>query len=142
MNQVARTAPTAPLPNVAGSRASAAKRHGVASFDNGPVEQLGGKVGVSFNDAALAYENEGRGFSRQRDTAAQQNQTGLSAPSQVFAAIFEIDDAAGASAEQAAVAGSRGFAGLLAKAIHTYEANARVISGNNNTLGASVSLTL
>ena len=140
MNQVAKAASTLPAANVAGPRAPAG-RTSAASLDSGPVEPTGGKLGVTYNDAALAYENEGGGSSPQRDSAAPQNQNGLNAPPQAFAAIFEIDDTVPAG-EQAKVAGSRGFAGLLAKAIHTYEANARVVSGTNNTLGTSLSLTL
>lgn len=113
----------------------------VASFGS-TVEQLYANAGPSFNPAAFGYTEEFRpSVDRDANRRNRQNTPGVfSAPSQTFAAILEGGDQffSGGDAD----ARSSRFGGLVSKAIETYETNARVVTGNNNVLGTSVSLVL
>jgi hypothetical protein len=113
----------------------------VASF--GPtVEQLYANAGPSSNPAAFGSTEEFRpSVDRDANRRSRQNAPGVfSAPSQTFAAILESSDQFFSGGD--AAARSARFGGLVSKAIEIYETNAKVVTGNNNVLGTSVSLVL
>lgn len=115
----------------------------VASY--GPsVEQLYASAGPSFNPAAFGFAEEGRpALGRDSNRRSRQNAPGVfSAPTQTFAAILESGDQFFAGGAGAGSVRSTRFGGLVSKAIEIYENNAKVVSGTNNVLGTSVSLTL
>ncbi len=141
MTQVFKTAP-ATTTAVAGGRLAAGVRN-VAVVDPTAVEETNPNVGASFNDAtflshdfAHRYSNEGG------QHPGGQGGGGFITPSRVFAAMIAFQENAGDPGQRGVVTRSREFAGLVAKAIHIYETNAKVISGNHNTLGTSLSMTL
>lgn len=114
----------------------------VASY--GPsVEQLYASAGPSFNPAASGFPEEGRpALGRDTNRRSRQPTPGVfSAPTQTFAAILESGDQFFSGGEPGAVRSAR-FSGLVSKAIEIYEKNAKIVTGTNNVLGTSVSLTL
>ena len=114
----------------------------VASFSPS-VEQLYANAGPSFNPASFGYTEEGHpSLDRDNQRRARQNTPGVfTAPSQTFAAILESGDQLFGSGGSGSIRSTR-FGGLVSKAIEIYETNAKVVTGNNNILGTSVSLVL
>lgn len=110
------------------------------------MEGISAGVGVNFSDITFRFENEQQHVDGERARSggsqlSSRAQGKFSAPSQIFAAMFEMTGAFGQDGGRAA-AGGRGFAGLTAKAVHVYETTSRVIHGANNPLGASLSISL
>lgn len=140
MATVPRAVPIVPPPNVSTNRNVVTSR--VASVPSG-VDELQTSSGVSFETAEFRFrEDDHSFFDRRNNRSSRQQQTGLfTAPTQAFTALFESgsdrpDDNAPGNVK------TPRFAGLVSKAIAIYETNARVLSGESNILGTSVSLVL
>jgi len=140
-----------PLPapaNVSNSRLGPPTRVVSASSSSSSVEELPGGEGVAFDSAQFGYFDEPGSFDRRGDGDRNQNfnhhSGGVNAPTQTFAAMLET--AGGASGRDNAD-GTRNVdatpsPGLVSKVISIYETNARIVSGDMNILGTSVSLVL
>lgn len=137
MNQVAKTEQAVSVP---GSRPVAGMRN-IAAVERMAVEEVTSRTGITFNDAAYMYRDFGREIPRQRENSLPYNPGRFNTPSQTFVILFQLNDvsgnAGGGPGDQI-----KGFAGLVAKAISTYEANARVLSGTENARGSSLSMIL
>ncbi len=140
MATVPRAVPIAPPPNVSTNRNVGISR--VASVHSG-VDELQTNSGVSFDTGDFRFrEDDHSFFERGNNRSSRQHQTGLfTAPTQAFTALFESgsdrpDDNAPGDVK------TPRFAGLVSKDISIYETNARIISGEINILGTSVSLVL
>ncbi len=141
MTQVVKTALTTATA-VAGGRLAAGARN-VAVVDPTAVEETNPGVGASFNDASfLSHDFAHRHSNEGNQHPGGQDGGGFNTPSRDFAAMIAFQENAGDPGQRGVVTRSRGFAGLVAKAIHIYETNAKVISGNHNVLGTSLSITL
>lgn len=141
MAQIGRTMPASATTTVAASRPAAGASN-VASVNRAPVEALNPKLGTSLEDAFLfqAYQNGGQPSPEQH---AEENGQGLvRATSQAFAAFLEFDSGNDSAAEAGSRGGLTSFAGVLARAISTYETNARVISGSMVARGSTLSVNL
>ncbi|OHC73344.1 MAG: hypothetical protein A3G18_12390 [Rhodospirillales bacterium RIFCSPLOWO2_12_FULL_58_28] len=138
MSQVSNLSTTSVVP---GNRAPTGLSS-IASFERHPIEGISGGVGVSFNDASFRFENEKQDVDDRKARSGGNYAGGrFNAPSQTFAAMFEVGDAFSHGTGYAA-AGGRGFVGHIAKAVHVYETTSRVVHGHNNPLGASLSISL
>ncbi len=138
---------TVPLPapaNVANSRLGPSTRV-VSSSPS--VEELPSGAGVSFDGAAFGYSQEpssfDRGGGRDREQNFSHHPGRFNAPTQAFASLLE--SGGGTAGGEPGAAGDSNvvrFPGLVSKAIEAYESNAKIISGEINILGTSVSLVL
>lgn len=141
MAQIGRTTPTSATTTLAASR-STAGAGGVASVTRAPIEALHAKLGTSLEDAFLSHGNENG------DQLAPENHPGdpamglLRSTSQAFVAFFEFDSGNEADGESGSRGGLTSFAGVLARAIATYESNARVIHGSVVPRGQKLSFSL
>ncbi len=114
----------------------------VASHGGSSVEELPEGASVSFDngafgfrqDAPTAFDHNGG----REQQAPRHRAGGINAPSQTFAALMESSEGGNGAGNGVAAP----FAGIVAKAISIYETNARIVSGENNILGRSVSLVL
>lgn len=120
---------------------------GVAS--GGAVEEPVSGQGISFNVGEFLFQDYGR--SPGNETGGEQNSdpharygSRFKAPSQAFAAMLEVpalqdgNFRSGVSGD----APRKGSAGLLTRAVATYEMNAKVISGGLEPKGTNFSFTL
>ena len=141
MATVPRAVPVAPLPNVSANRTVGATR--VASSAGG-VDELQTSFGVSFDTAEFRFHDDDHAFfERGNNRSSRQHQTGLfTAPTQAFAALFENGGSNRQDDNAPGDIKTPRFAGLVSKAIAIYETNARIISGENNILGTSISMVL
>ncbi len=141
MATVPRAVPVAAQPNVPANRFGSASR---ASTTSQNVDELQTSSGVSFNSAQFRFHEDDRTFlDRGGDRRSRHSQTGLfTAPTQAFAAMFGGSDSSNPGGSSAADVKSPRFAGLVSKAISIYENNARVVAGDINVLGTSISIAL
>jgi len=118
----------------------------VVSYAGNSVEELPEGANVSFDGAAFGFRQEApSSFDRDgsRDQHPHQHTGRLNAPSQAFAAMLEAEETGGAGGGRATGdAPASPLAGVVAKAIQIYETNAKVVGGESNILGTSVSLVL
>lgn len=115
----------------------------VASISQPTIESPNGGAGLAFDTTTFAFREDPRGFASNDNHQQRQPWTGttLLASSQTFAAIME--SGSGAAADAAArTSGARHFQGVLSKAISTYETNAKIIHGQLEPRGMSVSMRL
>ena len=141
MAQIGRTAPASATTTVAVNRPTAGASN-VASLNRTPIEALNQKLGTSLEDAFLF-----QGYESGRQAAPEHHpgESGMGlvrATSQAFAAFLEFDGGAETGNEVGSRGGQTSFAGVLARAISTYETNARVISGSAVQRGATLSFNL
>ncbi len=120
----------------------------VVSYAGNSVEELPEGASVSFEsaafdfrqDAASSFDRNGGGHEQR---APRQSIGGFSASSQTFAAMLETPGAGGVGSRNAAGDDAQApLAGVVARAIQIYETNAKIVSGESNILGTSVSLVL
>ena len=137
MSQVAKTEQAISVP---GSRPGAGMRN-IAMSDRTEVEELSSQVGVSFNDASFLFRDFGKETLAKKKDPQTYNSTNFTTSSQTFAALFQVK-AFGEEGGRSSGDLARRFSGVVSKAIDIYETNARVISGTNNVLGSSFSMTL
>lgn len=140
MATVPKVAPAPTPANASNLRSGPPSR--VASLGSS-IDELQGGNSVAFNSGAFGFREEGRSSFDQGGGGRQGNHlhTGIvNAPTQAFAALLE-----GRSQESQGRAGdvtSPQFAGIVARAIAIYEANANILSGTQNVLGTSISIVL
>ena len=119
----------------------------VVSYAGNSVEELPGGAGVSFDSAAHGFrQNAPSSFDRNGGHEQQppRHHSGrINAPSQTFAAMLELPETAGGENKNAAGDGpATPLPGDVARAIAIYETNAKIVGGESNILGTSVSLVL
>jgi len=142
MSKVSPTAAPA-IANVATARMSGAPVSGM-----GRVEELSSSGALSFDAAQFGFQNapnnnldDGRTLNEDRRRNPNMGRGRFSAPNETFARILEgqLDTVRGGRADN-----GRGkvFAGLVSKAISTYELNAQVISGTLPRRGMALSMRL
>lgn len=141
MAQIGRTTPASATTAIAANRPTAGASN-VASVTRSPIEALNPKLGTSLADAFLfhAYQND-----NQSPPDHHTGETGgglVRSTSQAFAAFLEFDAGQDVGAESGSRGGMTSFAGVLARAIDTYETNARVISGSDVPRGSTLSVSL
>lgn len=142
--------------SMVGGRMPAGMRN-VASTDRSAlVESSASRTGIGFQDSAFLYQGyfgpknfddeeqqgNGQGYQRRPSTPLLGR---LDATSQTFAAVMESQSLRTASLIGEDGLGSpRAFANLVAKAIDTYETNARVIRGEGSAVsrGGTLSISL
>ena len=118
----------------------------VVSSSSPSVEELPGGEGVNFDSAAFGHFEEPSSFDRGhggRNQNFNHHPGSLNAPTQAFAAMLETGGPAGTDN----LDGTRNeekppTPGLVSMVISTYETNAKVVSGEMNILGTSVSMVL
>ncbi len=141
MNQIARVA-VPNSPSVTGvSRTAKGGLSPVRMGNSEPIDALNPQPGISYNDAALAYEDDSRSSLGHKSRFSQAS-GGFNAPSQSFAAMFEGPYSGKSGATVSGTESKKFMNLLLPKAISIYEANARIISGTEKSIGSSLSLTL
>lgn len=143
MALVAKTGATTATASAVAARYAGASPT-VASISQPTVESPNGGVGLAFDTTTFAFREDARGFASNDNHQQRQapwTGTTLLAPSQTFAAILEGSGAATGDAAARAT-GARHFQGFLSKAISTYETNAKIIHGQLEPRGTSVSMRL
>lgn len=115
----------------------------VASISQPAVESPNGGVGLAFDTTTFAFRDDPRGFAHNDNERRQAPWTGntLLASSQTFAAIMESGGGAAGEAGTRSNA-ARHFQGFLSKAIATYETNAKIVHGQLEPRGTTVSMRL
>ena len=128
-------------PNVTGGRMSAGARN-MAAVDPGPISELNPGFGVFYNDAMLRFQDYGRGAGDRRHAPQLPNAQRFDTPSEAFAQVYEESQQSGDVGRPLEGIDGPSFRGTLARAIDIYETNMRVVSGNTNVLGESLSINL
>ncbi len=141
---IPRTAP-APVP-ASTNNARLGPPSRVASYGSS-VDELPGGASVSFESAAFGFRQDAPSSFDRNGGHEQQppgyHNGGINAPSQTFAAMLEAPETAGGGSKDAAGNGpATPLPGVVARAIEIYETNAKIVSGEGNILGTSVSLVL
>ena len=133
--------------NVSNTRLGPPTRVISPSSSSSSVEELPGGEGVAFDSAAFSHYDESSSFDRGGNRGQNQNFNqhpgSLNAPTQAFAAMLEAGGPSGTDNSD----GTRNedtppSPGLVSMVINTYENNAKVVSGEMNILGTSVSMVL
>lgn len=145
MAMIPRTGPLPAPANVANSRLGPSTR--VHSSSSSSVEELPSGAGVTFDGGTFGYYGEPSSFDRggggDRQQSFSRHPGRFNASTQAFTSLLE----SGGGAEVGGPggggdSGSVRVSGLLSKAIKIYETNAKIVSGEINILGTSVSLVL
>ncbi len=140
MTQVGKIGSPAPLPSVPGGRMVPGAR-GVTSTDRPEVKGISPRAGVSFDDAAFGDDDNA-------PPGEEDKAGGPDAPlvftttTQAFAAMFDVSASAKNPGGPATGAQSHASAELRSRAIETYEANAKIVSGAGPARGGSFKLNL
>ena len=119
----------------------------VASDAYPEVQPLGAGTGVMLGAAEFSYEQGRRGFdiaydSRRGQRSVPQSWSLIQTPSETFARILE-SIVGGVEGAPGTVGGpARRFQDVIARAIATYEANAKIIHGETVLVGGAVSIRL
>lgn len=141
---IPKTAPAQAPANAANTRLGPPSR--VVSYAGNSVEELPGGAGVSFESAAFGFRQDApSSFDRNGGHEQQppRHHSGrINAPSQTFAAMLEFPETASGNKNAAGKGPKAPFPGVVARAIAIYETNAKIVSGESNILGTSVSLVL
>ncbi len=140
MAQIPKIAP----PTTASTQSSrmVAGMRNVATVDSASIEEASPTFGVPFNDTAFFSHEFGHDDSAKGSRQPAGQSGGFDAPSETFVSMVEGRDGFAAKSGPGGVRTNRNFAGLVNRAIRTYEETAKVIAGNNRVLGTSLSLTL
>ncbi len=141
---IPRTAP-APVPaNTGNARLGPSSR--VVSYAGNSVEELPEGTSVSFESAAFGFRQDApAAFDRNgghEQPSARHHSGSINAPSQTFATLLEAPETAGGSRNAAGDGPAAPLPGVVARAIEIYETNAKIVGGESNILGTSVSLLL
>lgn len=130
--------------NVANSRLGPPTR--VHSSSSSSVEELPSGAGVTFDGGTFGYYGEPSSFDRggggDRQQSFSRHPGRFNASTQAFASLLESGGGAEVGGPGGGDSGSVRVSGLLSKAIKIYETNAKIVSGEINILGTSVSLVL
>ena len=144
MAQVSRTAAATSAPGAQSAHRPVSNIRGVANTEGGPVEASNAGTGVANHEGFSLFQDYGEDEPRERGGRQQGTPVHLArvtTTSEAFASAM-AEDMGGETGGRTSVRGSRGFAGLLARAIKTYEANAQVIHGEVKTRGEAMSFVL
>jgi|SaaInl4_150m_RNA_FD_contig_21_1656906_length_598_multi_4_in_0_out_0_1 hypothetical protein len=139
MAQIPKNLPASTATSVTSGRLQGGVRS-VASSDSSPIQELSSQESVLFNDALL-YQEEDEPNRRRRHSSARDPLIEYAGSTQTFAAVFEESNARGTGGNVQQVK-SKGFAGLMVRAINVYEENVRVIQGTSEQRGTNLSMTL
>ncbi len=140
MAVVPKPVPVATQPSVSANRTGASSR--VASHER-DVDELHSSTGVNFDSANFRFHEEDRSLFDRSGGNSRQRQTGLfTTPTQAFAAMFDSGGVGRSEDNSSSAVKTARFGGLVSKAISIYEDNAKVVSGEANVLGTSISLVL
>ncbi len=142
---IPRAAPAHAPTNVANARLSPPSR--VVSYAGNSVEELSEGASVSFESAAFGFRQDAPSSFDQNANHEQRTPGrhigNFNASSQTFAAMLEARETAGGGNRDAAGDGfATPYTVVVAKAIQIYETNAKIVGGESNILGTSVSLVL
>ena len=142
---IPRAAPAQAPANATNVRLGPSSR--VVSYAGNSVEELPQGASVSFESAAYGFRQDApSSFDRNgsHDQHPPRHHTGgINAPSQTFAALLESPETAGGGNRNAAGDGpATPLPGVVARAIEIYETNAKIVGGESNILGTTVSLVL
>ena len=142
---IPRAAPAQAPANASAPRLSPPSR--VVSYAGNSVDELSGGASVSFESAAFGFRQDAPSSfdhnSGHEQHPPRPHTGGINAPSQTFAAMLEAPETVGGGNSNAAGDGpATPFPGVVARAIEIYETNAKIVSGEGNILGTSVSLVL
>lgn len=141
MALVVRVVPTA-APNGVATRPPPGVRN-VATVSLSQVEPLEPKVGNSYDETAYLFQEYGERHPREDHDRGRPGPP-LVAPSssRAFAEVFETNQPAGTGHYRVWGSNAAFFAEFLGKAIHLYENNAKVITGEDEKRGGSLNLHL
>lgn len=140
--------------NTTHSRATAARPAAmVASWDMSQLDELDPSVAVNFDDSSsLLPEDFGHELKQQpkhQQDEYPQRQRRHNGPvhsnttNETFDALFRLTDFTGTEVEaKPYVRGTKGFGGLLQKAVHLYEDNAKIIRGEMIPRGSNLRLAV
>lgn len=141
MAQIGRATPASATTTIAANRPMAGASN-VASLSRTPIEALNPKLGTSLEDGFL-FQGFLAGRQPEPERSPAEPALGLvRSTSQAFAAFLEFETGPELGNEVGSRGGQTSFAGVLARAINTYETNARVISGSMVPRGATLSVNL
>lgn len=144
MAQVTRTAATNPASAAHGAHRPVTNIRGVANAEGSAVEGTDSGVGITNQNSFFQYEDFSENGSNRRGGGHHTTPHHLArveTSSETFVSMLDGTMEAEARG-RIEVRGSRGFAGLLTRAIRTYETNAQVIHGENKTRGENMSFVL
>ena len=136
---------TAQVVSVVPARLPGAVRH-TPAYDRGTaVEETAPLIGARF-DHALTHGPEREflkdSFAQEEHHRPSNNPGVIDAPSEIFISLFQ-NNVVDSGASGGGKGGVRGFAiALMARAVNIYETNAKVISGEYITRGASLNFIL
>ncbi len=138
---IPKAAPAPPPTSVSTTRRSGPPSR-VASLGSS-IDELQGGNGVAFDSGAFVFREGGHSsFGQGGDRRGSHHPIGIvNAPTEAFAALLESggrDFRDGGAGDVK----TPQFAGVVSRAISIYEANANILSGNNNVLGTSISIIL
>ncbi|MEO5337069.1 MAG: hypothetical protein H7841_09270 [Magnetospirillum sp. WYHS-4] len=119
---------------------------GTASTEASAVQGISADVGVANQEInyrfGTAFQDQGAGRHAPERQPARMISRVMTSPD-TFAAVLRANAGVEQKGERNGTAeGGRGFGGLLAKAIGTYETNARVVAGQNKFRGTVFSMAL
>lgn len=145
MAQVPKLTASPAVQSAAATRPAPGSR--VASISTSSADQPNAITGTQLDAAPFGFENSQPELNNREDGRRQgqdrrQHLGVLNAPSQAFAELLEYEAPTTASAGAGASNRERAFAGLVSKAIATYETTAKIIHGDSLVLGTEVSVTL
>ncbi|MDP7241394.1 MAG: hypothetical protein QGF38_08860 [Rhodospirillales bacterium] len=143
MAQVVKPASTGALTPLPGGRQPAGTRS-VATVESAPIEGVNPPGGISYEDSAFLFQDYSQGrrsHDRNQGPVRNPQTRGVNTPSQMFAAIFEINQVTNAGGTSG-VSGTTIGAGLLSRAIDIYESNTKAIAGNEAVRGSTISVNL
>ncbi len=117
---------------------------GLSSSDGAPIDGLNGGVNVTNSESGFLFDDFRDDGEEQREPEHRQpiHLARVDINSETFATVLKADMTQSEADGRASARGASGFAGLLKKAISTYETNARVIAGEEKFRGTRLSFVL
>ena len=128
--------------SLSGGRPAAGTRN-IANAEPVAVEELSPQFGLFFDDANLRFQDYGYlPGKHQQEPSHLPSHSRFDTPSQSFAEMYELAQMSGDVGGPVMSEGAPVFSGPVSHAIAIYETNARVIAGEINQLGGSLSIHL
>ena len=136
-----------PFPSsLSNARSGPPTRVVTTSSSRSSVEGLPAGEGVAFDSATYGYFDEPASFDRRGQGGERRGLNkglrGLNAPSQAFAAMLENGVAGSDNSDGTRNQNFSPSPGYISKVINVYETNARIVGGEINILGTTVSMVL
>lgn len=144
MAQVTRTSAAPPATAAHSANRASAVARTMAASDSGQIDGLNAGVTVTNREAGYNFDDFRQNDSEHRepDRRTPAHLARIDTSTETFAMVLKADNTETDAEGRIAVRGSRGFAGLLSKAIDTYETNAKVIAGEAKVRGNTYSFVL